>query len=74
MVIVDHGREDMAFAQQVGMMTSLDGRTFVRRYTGVGTRRVTTFCLMTPVLARYVRLEVLVPGDKPWAVAEVYVQ
>jgi len=74
MMAVDHGRNEFGYARQLAVSTSLDGQRFTRRYTAGGTRRVSTYLLLTPILCRYIRLEVLVPGDQPWSVAEVYVQ
>ncbi|MCD6303699.1 MAG: discoidin domain-containing protein [Planctomycetes bacterium] len=74
MIVVDHGRHEMGFARQVVVKTSLDGRLFQEQCRAPGTRRVSTFMLIRPVLARYIRLEAVVPGDRPWSVAEVYIQ
>jgi hypothetical protein len=74
MVVVDHGRNEFGFARRMLVSTSLDGERFTQRHSGPGTRRVSTMMLITPVLARYVRLDVLLPGDRPFTVAEVYMQ
>lgn len=74
MVVIDHGRNEFGFARRLVVSTSLDGAQFTQRHAGPGTRRVTTMMLITPVLARYVRMDVLVPGDRPFTVAEVYMQ
>ncbi|MCJ7544855.1 MAG: discoidin domain-containing protein [Phycisphaerae bacterium] len=72
MVVIEHGLDEMGFAPRVAVQTSLDGQTFTQRYVGVGTRRVTILYLGGPVLARYVRLQALAAGQRPWCVAEVY--
>jgi len=74
MVVVDHGRNEMGFCRRLVLLSSMDGRTFERQYAVPGTRRMTTLCLISPVLARYIRIEAVIPGDQPWSVAEVYVQ
>jgi len=74
MVVVDHGRNEFGFARQVEVHTSLDGKRFTRRLVGLGTRRVSTFLLISPVLARYVRLDAVVVGDRPWSLAEIHLQ
>jgi len=74
MIVVDHGREEFGFARRVVIQTSMDGKTFEQQYAAAGTRRVSNFLLVTSVLARFIRLEAVVPGTKPWSVAEVHVQ
>jgi hypothetical protein len=74
MIVVDHGRDEFGFARQVLVETSLDGREFTARHRAFGTRRVSTFLLPRPVLAKYVRLRALVPGERPWALAEIHIQ
>jgi len=74
MVVLDHGRNEFGFARQVAVSTSVDGRRFIRRHTSPGTRRVSSLLLVSPVLARYIRLDVIVPGTSPWSVGEVHVQ
>jgi hypothetical protein len=73
-VIIEHGPDEMGFAPRVAVLTSMDGQTFTQRYVGIGTRRVTILYLGAPVLARYVRLRALTAGQRPWSVAEVYLQ
>jgi len=74
MIVIDHGANEFGFARQVVVHTSLDGKRFVRRHAALGTRRVSTLLLMSPVLARYVRLDAVAPGTRPWSVAEVHMQ
>lgn len=73
-VVADHGARRTGFCRRLTVLTSLDGKRYRRRLSLPGTRRVTTACLLTPVLARYVRLRADVPGDQPWTIAELYVQ
>jgi hypothetical protein len=74
MIVIDHGREEFGYARQFVAYTSLDGQRFTRRHAASGTRRVSSLLLISPVLARFIRLEVIVPGDRPWTVAEVHMQ
>ncbi|MFW6066217.1 MAG: discoidin domain-containing protein [Planctomycetota bacterium] len=73
-VVVDHGRRQFGFPRRMTVLTSMNGKDFQQRVTVPGTRRVTTACLLTPVLGRYVRLRAEVPGDQPWAIAEVRIR
>jgi hypothetical protein len=73
-IIVDHGSEESGYARRLRAAFSVSGRTWSDEYTVSGTRRVTILSLPKPVLARHIRLEVLGPGPRPWAVAEVFVQ
>ena len=61
----------MGFAQRVGVSTSLNGQSYTRRAIAPGNRRVTIVCIVTSVLARYVRIEAMQPGTRAWSVAEV---
>ena len=74
MIIIDHGNEQTGCARRVGVATSTNGRTFKDRHAAPGARRVTHILLPKPVLARYLRLKVITPGRRPWAVGEVYLQ
>ena len=70
-VIVEHGLADEGFAGRVAVHTSMDGTNFTYRFTGPGNRGISYFSLVTPVLARYVRLEVSQPGAHVWSLAEL---
>lgn len=72
-VAIDHGPEEMGFARTTVLLTSMDGKAFEYRHAAPGTRRVTSLCPISPILARYVRLQVLVPGERPWSLAEIYI-
>jgi len=74
MVVIDHGRNAFGFAREVEVWTSLDGKSFKPRYRAMGTRRVSTFWLRRPVLARYVRLDAVLAGNEPWSLAEIHLQ
>ena len=74
MIVIDHGPDQFGFAREVEVHTSLDGRRWIPRHAALGTRRVTTLLLMNPVLARYIRLDAVVPGTKPWSLAEIHMQ
>lgn len=73
-VVIDHGPNELGFCRRVALLTSSDGMTFTHRHIVGGTRRVTIVCFITPTLARYVRLEAVLPGSRPWSVGEVYMQ
>ena len=73
MVIVEQGNGRYGFPRRLGVLTSSDGVNFRKQMEVPGLRRVTTALLVQQVLARYVRLEAIVPGDKPWSVAEVHI-
>lgn len=73
-VILDHGTNEFGCARRVAVYTSLDGREYTQQYIGPGTRRLTYLNLITPVLARYVRVQVVQHGDRPWSLAEIYIR
>jgi len=74
LVVIDHGQRAMGFCRRLAVAMSMDGKTFKHVYAASGTKRITYLWLPSPVLARYVRLQVVVPGRKPWSVAEVHLQ
>jgi hypothetical protein len=74
LVTIDHGTEQTGCCRRVAVLTSMNGRDFVYRYAVDDTRRIAELFLPAPVLARYVRLQVILQGDKPWSIAEVYLQ
>lgn len=74
MVILDHGGDAFGSGRRVALHTSMDGKTFAKIHEAPGTRRITYLCPITPMLARYLRVSVTVPGGRPWSVAEVYVR
>ena len=74
MIVVDHGRSEFGFARHVLVETSSDGKHFTPRHRAFGTRRVSTFLLPRPVVAKYLRLRATVPGEKPWSLAEIHIQ
>jgi len=74
-VSVDHGTSDEElYPRQLALQTSLDGRTFYTRKVVLGTRRITNLTIITPTLARYVRLLVQKAGAGSWRIAEIYLQ
>ena len=73
-VRIEHGEEPMGFPRRVALLTSLDGQTFSKVREVPGTRKVTNIVLVTPILARYVRLEVVEAGAQPWSVGEVIIK
>lgn len=73
-IIVEHGSDQYGFCGRVGISTSIDGKEYTHRAAMLGTRKVSIFLLVTPVLARHVRLQAVVPGNRPWSIAEVYLR
>ena len=73
-VIIEHGRSDLGYARTVEVATSTHGSGFQTKYTTHGTRRATIISLPRPVLARYLRLRAVRADDRPWSLAEVYIQ
>jgi hypothetical protein len=74
-VVLDQGpNNEFGYCRKVGVWTSMDGQTFNYVYAAPGTRRITVLCWVTPVLARYICLRAVVPGDKPWSIGEIYVR
>lgn len=74
MVVIEHGRNEFGFSRRVALLTSMDGQDFTHRHDAPGTRGVTILCVVRPILARYVRLQVIEPGRQQWTVAEIYLQ
>lgn len=68
---LDHGSQPFGFADRLAMFTSIDGQTFTRVKEVTGTRQVTYVVVFHPVVARYVKFQVLRAGPRPWTVAEV---
>lgn len=73
-VVLDHGIDRDAYARRTAVYISMDGRNFQYQYAVPGTRRITVLNWVTPVMARYVRVQAVTPGDRPWSIAEVYIQ
>lgn len=74
-VAIDHGNtDDESYPRELSVQTSMDGRTFFVRRTVLGTRRITNCTIITPTMARYIRLVVKKASSTSWRVAEVYVQ
>lgn len=75
MIVIDHGSAGAGgYCRRVAVLTSNDGRNFTQCYSVAGTKRFTILNMITPVLARYVRLHAAVPGEKPWSIAEMYLK
>ena len=74
MVVLDHGIERDGYARRTAVYISMDGKNYQYQYAVPGTRRVTILNWVTPVMARYVRVQAIAPGDRPWSIAELYVQ
>ena len=73
-IIADHGSDEFGFCRRVAILTSIDGKKYTHQAAISGTRQVSFFNLVTPTLARYIRLQAIVPGNRPWSIAELYLQ
>jgi len=73
MVVINHGARETGHARRIAVLTSDDGKNYQRQAEAPGLRRVSTVMLPRAVLARYLRIEVVDPGDTTWAVGEVYI-
>jgi len=74
LVAIHHGDREHAHCRRLAILVSLDGKEYKFCASGPGKRKVTNIFLGKYVLARYLRIQALIPGDEPWAVAEVYLQ
>jgi hypothetical protein len=75
MIIIDQGPDDeLGFCRRVAVQISNDGITYGQIYAASGTRRITYCPLITPTMARFIRLVAIVPGDRPWSIAEIYLE
>jgi len=75
MLIIDHGPSKRdGFCRRVMVLVSNNGRKFRKVHSVPGTRRFTLINFITPALARYVRIQAVVPGQEPWSIAEVYLK
>ena len=74
MIAIDHGPEEMGYCRRVAVETSIDGKSFARHAEAPGTRKITIISMVTPAMARYVRLKVIAQGGRPWSVAEIHIQ
>jgi hypothetical protein len=72
-IIIQHGLDEYAFPNRMAVYTSMDGQSFQLQCEAPGKRRVTNALLISPVLARYVRLVAVSPGSRPWSVAEIII-
>lgn len=74
MVVIEHGQDEHGYARRVAVSTSRDGKNFTHRHSAPGNRRVTHVAIITPVLARYVRISAVGKGSRPWSLAEIRIQ
>ena len=72
-IVIEQG-DEYGFPQKLAVWTSLDGQNYTLQAEVPGKRRVTNVSLVGPVLARYIRLQAVVPGEKPWSIAEIVLQ
>jgi hypothetical protein len=73
-VVLEHGPTQQGHARRVMVLTSLDGREYTSRAQVPGTPRRTFIAILTPTLARYVQIRAVPAENRPWIVAEVYLQ
>ncbi len=73
-IVVEHGPDEYGFPARMAVYTSLDGQTFHLQAEVPGKRKVTNVLLVSPTLARYVRLQAVSAGARPWSVAEIVLQ
>ena len=73
-IIIEHGNDEFGYCRRVGIYTSIDGKEYTHRTSLPGTRRVSIFALVTPVLGRYIRLQAVTPGNSSWSIAEVHLR
>jgi len=75
MVVIDQGAQnETGYCSRLVVRISNNGINWYQVYAAAGTRRITYCPIVTPTMARYIRLVALVPGNRPWSVAEVYLQ
>ena len=74
LIALRHGSKEFGYAGKVACLTSINGKDFTYKNTTWGKRQVTYLPLMTPVRARYIRFQVIEPGVRAWALAEIYIQ
>lgn len=73
-IIVEHGPDEQGFPARMAVYTSQNGETFTLQGEFPGKRHVTNVTLLSPVLARFLRLQAVSPGLRPWSVAEIQLQ
>ena len=72
-VRIAHGRDD-EFPPEVSVYVSLDGKDFQRVHKGPGTRRYTNLLLVTPCLARHVRIKAGDDVTHQWSIRDVLIR
>ncbi|MCE5326978.1 MAG: discoidin domain-containing protein [Planctomycetaceae bacterium] len=72
-VVIEHG-EELGYCRRLTVATSIDGKTYTQRMTGPGNRKTTIVAIVTPVLARYVQIKAVIPGNRAWSVSEIDLQ
>ncbi len=72
-ILIEHG-DEMGFCRRMSVSTSIDGKTYTMRTIGPGNRKTSIIALVTPVLARYVQIKALIPGNNAWSISEIDLQ
>ncbi|MCE5280441.1 MAG: discoidin domain-containing protein [Planctomycetaceae bacterium] len=72
-VILEHG-DEMGYCRRLSVATSIDGKTYTQRMMGPGNRKTTIVSMITPVLARYVQIKAVIPGNAAWSISEIDLQ
>ena len=74
-IILDHGPAyEFNYPNRLSVYTSMDCRHWSNVYLVQGTRRMTYIPLMTRTVVRYIRLQTAAKNDRPWTIAEIYLQ
>jgi hypothetical protein len=73
LVAIEHA-DARGCARQVAVLTSIDGESFTHRMTASGGRGTTVVNLISPTLARFIRIQVVEAGERPWSIGEVHIQ
>lgn len=73
LIQIEHGSDEQGYARRASVLVSIDGEKYERVAEASGTRRVTNINLITPTLARYVRIQATISGPRPWSIAEIVI-
>ncbi len=73
LIQIEHGSDEQGYARRASVLVSIDGEKYERVAEAPGTRKVTNINLITPTLARYVRIQANISGPRPWSIAEIVI-
>ncbi|MFW5841538.1 MAG: discoidin domain-containing protein [Planctomycetota bacterium] len=74
LMVIEHGPVEQGHARRLTLLTSPDGETFTPQMQVEGTPKRTYVAILTPTLARFVRIQAEVDDNRPWTIAEIYFQ